>query len=330
MVLKEADGRKADLIDLKALREELAPRDQTIVDHEIRCIERGIAGESSAAHFLNREFGKSENVGILHDLRFCVGDDVAQIDHLVIHRVQQTAWVLESKNFSGRLDCDEQGDWTVWYGRKPKAIPSPINQARRQLILLRDWLAANSITTIRKIEPVVLISPRSSINRRHLKADDHVVKSDNFAQWWSNRNDAIGLGRALAMVGRHLANGMSPDDLVELGHKLCEAHTPLTRDWRKSLRLSAAASNAKPILTPCETAPWSRVIETSQGKITITKLPDGRLALRSEPNPELIDAIKGSCKGRARWNPRFRNWVFENEALELILARIERRLARNC
>ena len=321
MILKSAEGRDADLGELRRLRADATQADQAKIDREIRNIEKGASGEKSAAHFINREFGKSRSMAILHDLRLQMGEDVAQIDHLVIHRFQQAAWVLETKNFGGRLSCDEHGDWTLWKGRTPVSIASPINQARRQVILLKEWLSANGISTIRTIVPVVLISPTSSISRKHLRPEDHVVKSDNFGQWWEKQaNEKVGVIAAFGMLGRHLIDGMSEEDLRNLGTKFCDAHTPLAREWERTLRLSSPVPRSE------EASELPRVIESKLGNVTITRLADGRLTLRNEPGDELIAAVKASCKGRARWNPRFRNWVFDQSALPQIVSSLEKLL----
>lgn len=318
MIIKSAEGRDADLTELRRLRAEAAQADIAKIDQHIRNIEKGAVGEKSAAHFIDREFGQSPRMAILHDLRLKMDEDVAQIDHLVIHRYQQTAWVLETKNFAGRLYCDEHGDWTVWKGRKPIAIPSPINQAKRQVTLLTQWLSANGISTVQTINPVVLISPKSSINRKHLGPDDHVVKSDNFGQWWQKQtDDNIGVIAAFSMIGRHLVNGMSEEKFLELGEKLCSAHTPLVRDWEKSLKLSPSSEKTEGFVDR------PTVIESRLGAVTINELADGRFTLRNEPNDELIEIVKASCRGRARWNPRFRNWVFDEPTLPLIVSKLK-------
>lgn len=326
VILKDSDGRQADLADLMRLRETALEKDRKNIDRQIKSIEIGVAGERSAAHFLNREFGQSRRIGILHDVRLCVDGEVAQIDHLLIHRVQQAAWVLETKNFSGRMVCDEHGDWTVWNGGKPIAIASPVNQARRQAILLKAWLDAHSIATIRKIEPVVLISPRSSINRKHLGPGEHVVKSDNFGSWWNTQTEKIGVTSLFGMVGRHIVNGMSEADLVDLGRQLSEAHSPLSRDWRATLRLSESVGSSEIHPVSGSHDDGHRVIETRLGAITITRLSDGRFTLRNDPNEALIDVVRTSCRGLARWNPRFRNWVFAEENRQAILSKLASKL----
>jgi hypothetical protein len=291
----------------------------------------GVAGERETAHFLKREFGQSDKVAVFNDLRIGIKGDFTQIDHLLIHRVQRAAWVLETKNYAGRLSCDEHGDWTVWRGGKPTSIPSPIEQARRQCEWLRLCLKAHGLEPLNRIEPVVLISPSSSVNRTKLPPDSHVVKSDNFGTWWNKRTDAIGLGTALTMVGRHLLGGMSRDDLVAFGERLVRLHVTAIRDWRAQLRLPPSDVHTEPSSGPPETSQTSSkadevnaplIIQTIHGKVTITRVPDGRYALRNEKNDALIELVKNACKGKANWNPRFRNWLITESELTGMLVSI--------
>jgi len=292
----------------------------------------GSRGERDAAHFLNREFGASEKTMIIHDLRFEIDGEFAQIDHLVLHRIQRSAWVLETKNHAGRLTCDEHGDWTVWRGSKPQSIASPINQARRQCEWLRRWLEQHGFKPLRKIEPVVLISPTSSMNRKHLGTSEHVVKSDNFRAWWDKQTDAIGFVSALGIVGQHLAIGMSKEEFVALGRRLVDAHVKPSRDW--SARFAVAEqSSRRPsnstyegqtnegVLVDDMSLP--RTVRTEFGSVTITRVSDGLIALRNEKNSELIEVVRAACKGKGRWQPKYRNWLLKDADLPEILIILE-------
>jgi hypothetical protein len=100
VIFKEADDHSADIVELERLKV-LAPKAAKAIEREIRNIRSGASGEKSAAHFINREFGRSERLAIIHDLRIGTDGDFAQIDHLLIHRLQATAWVLETKTTPG-------------------------------------------------------------------------------------------------------------------------------------------------------------------------------------------------------------------------------------
>lgn len=335
MIFKEADDRSKDISELRRLKETSPSSYGRAIQQQIDNIYAGVAGERDAAHFLKREFVHSENIAVLHDLRIGVDGDYAQIDHLVLHRVRGAAWVLETKNYSGRLSCDEHGDWTVWRNGKPRSVPSPINQARRHCEALRLWLNANEIAAIYEIDPVVLISPTSSVDRTKLPRDVHVVKSDNFGPWWQKQADAIGVVSALGMAGRHLLSGMSPDEFVALGNRLADAHVPTSYDWRAILRLprqkeATSHSDAQSeghedqdVVSERSGGRAPQHISTPHGEIRIARIPDGRFALRNEKNEALIEIVKHACRGKGQWNPRFRNWLISEDELPAVLRAIQ-------
>jgi hypothetical protein len=336
MILKEADDRSEEIAALERAQATAPTSQQAEIKKQIARLRSGISGERSAAHFLNREFSESENLAVIHDLRLRLGDQTAQIDHLVMHRAQASIWVLETKNHSGRLTCDEHGDWTVWRGRKPQNIPSPVRQASRQCRLLEMWLKAERIDQIQKITPVVLISPESSVNRKELTSNDHVVKSDNFGAWWTKQAEALPVLTVLGMLGRHVFSGMSKAEFKALGERLVAAHVSPAAGWVKKARPipeppRASSKDLQGCRKAVEGATYTieeqvpDVIATPFGVIKISQIPDGRYAIRNENNDELINLVKASCKGRATWNPRFRNWLASAEALPHILAAVQQR-----
>lgn len=340
MIFKQADDRSADIAELERLLVTEPISARASIEKQLRNIRAGAAGERDAAHFINREVGPSQRVAVLHDLRIGTDGDFAQIDHLLIHRLQACAWVLETKNYSGRLSCDEHGDWTVWRNGKPQPIPSPISQAQRHCRALERWLEANEVTWIREIHAVVLVSPTSSVDRRKLPKQAHVVKSDNFAAWWSEQGERIGVGTALQMLGRHLTSGMSMEDFENLAKRLAEAHVPPSFDWQRRLgaRSKDAGGKGAPQSSelkeqPVPTTPAHAIatevppsFETPFGTITLQRLADGRYTLRNEDDERLISIVKKAAKGKARWSPRFRNWVTNEAEIMQILRDLEHAL----
>lgn len=349
MILKEASGRDDDIHAIERLAA-ANPRIRDKAESEIRKIRSGMSGEDSAAHFLDREFRDSKRVAVLHDIRISAGDgDFAQIDHLLIHRIQGTAWILETKNYAGDMSCDEHGDWVVFYNRRPTAIPSPVEQAKRQAIVLERWLKRNEIKGISRINTVVLTNPRARITRKHLKADDHVVKSDNFARWYQKQVDGIGAGTALAMVGRFLVSGMDEMQLRMLGRRIGDAHQPASFDWAARLGVStngpsdrhtpvsasaipplrklsplveAVAGNRRSAPKPTPTSGDKGEVSTPIGIIRTQTLDDGRVALRHDRDDRLSNALSNACRGRGQWNPRYKNWIVRADDLSSILAAV--------
>lgn len=331
MILKEADDRASDIAELQSLLQIHDEKHHTAIQKQIDNIRSGVSGERSAAHFIDREFSASKRVMVLHDLRIDYKGDFSQIDHLLIHRIQGTAWVLETKNYTERLTCDEHGDWTIWNHGKPRPIPSPISQAKRHCETVRLWLEANGFKGIHTIHPVVLISPTSSVNRAKLKSTDFVVKSDNFGRWWEEQADKLSSVSLLGMLGRHLVNGMSQELMIFLADRLIKAHTPAKFDWASILRLpdidTSQAEGGKVHQALHMTAPAQidsiKTVQTPHGDVTISLLPDGRYALRNEKNDALIEHVRKALSGKGKWNPRFKNWLIGEEDLHQVITALK-------
>lgn len=99
----------------------------------------GDEAEAQMAYYLRRAFGDAPAVHVFNDLRLVDGDgDVAQIDHLVLH--PYGIFVIESKSVSGEIHVNEHDEWIrTWNGRS-QGMGSPIQQAKRQIELLRKLL----------------------------------------------------------------------------------------------------------------------------------------------------------------------------------------------
>jgi hypothetical protein len=105
--------------------------------------EAGARAEETLAFYLRRVFERDPNIWIFHDLRFEGGGDardVAQIDHLVLHR--HGFVVVESKSVTTRVRVNELGEWSR-YWKRWDGMRSPVQQARLQIELLRRALNEN-------------------------------------------------------------------------------------------------------------------------------------------------------------------------------------------
>lgn len=81
------------------------------------------------------------------------------------------------------------------------------------------------------------------------------------------------------------------------------------------------AIGTKPPAQSPEGAPPSTIM-TPHGEIRLVPLPDGRVALRHGTAPKIIEVVKGACKGRGQWNPRYRNWIISPEHIDSVLQAI--------
>lgn len=338
MILKQSDERSGDFIELTRLASRCNEAQKRRLDKEYVKLSSGRKGERDAAFFMNREYGESNRIGLIHDLRIGIGDEFAQIDHLVIHRLQGRVWLCETKNYGGRLQCNAHGEWTVWYGKKPQPVPSPISQARLQSIVFRRWLELNGYGYL-EVLPLVLLAPTASIDRRNMPQDVTVVKSDQFGEWWQRQSNGLGALTAMKMVAGTFWERRDEDWLRDLGDKLCRAHTPIVFDWEKRLGFEQTtpetqeqqgSSNVRALREPKEATsqfePDLSTIPTPHGKITFIALGDKEVAIRNPPVEPFIDAVRGTVKGRGRWQPRYRNWIVKIEDFAEIRDQIQERL----
>jgi len=72
----------------------------------------------------------------------------AQIDHLIVYTYGFI--VVESKSIRGEVNINEYGEWSRSYKGQWSGMPSPIKQAELQIILLKQYLCANTEKVISK------------------------------------------------------------------------------------------------------------------------------------------------------------------------------------
>lgn len=98
----------------------------------------GHEAERQMAHYLKRAFGESTEARVLHNLRLERQGEIAQLDHLILHR--HGVIIVESKSVTGQVSVNERGEWTRWWRGQGRGMPSPVLQARRQGELLHALL----------------------------------------------------------------------------------------------------------------------------------------------------------------------------------------------
>lgn len=117
-------------------------KDKIFTNSDDKFQQAGDAAERELAFYLKRYFADSPDVLVLHDLRIQLGDEVAQIDHLIIHPAGVTT--VETKSVAGKIQMKEDGQWLRWYGNnQSKGMASPLIQVKLQLELLKSLLRKN-------------------------------------------------------------------------------------------------------------------------------------------------------------------------------------------
>ncbi len=90
----------------------------------------GDKAEKQMAFYLERYFGDDERIVIINDLRLKLNNDVAQIDHLVIHEFGFI--IIESKSVTTKVSVNEQGEWIRHFnGQKGIGLGAQCNVERR-------------------------------------------------------------------------------------------------------------------------------------------------------------------------------------------------------
>ena len=229
MLIKSADDKSRRLALLQDLQKSslLDARQKEWLRVELRNLTAGIKGEREAAFHLDGHYKDGQNNVLLHDLRFQVDGEVAQIDHLVINRTGYMV-LIETKNYSGDLEVNVHGEFTVRYGKERYGIPSPYEQSRRHARILGKLLERLEISTrtdkLPEFHNVVLMHPQAIIQRPDAKALDtsFLIKADQFRAWHEKLVDGFSTGG----VFKAIFNIRSPDTIKAWGEKLKRQHRP--------------------------------------------------------------------------------------------------------
>jgi len=210
----------------------------------------------------------------MHDLRFVVESDTAQIDHLIINRMG-LVYLIETKSYSGNLQINDYGEFTVDYDGERFGIPSPIEQSKRHeriLMKLMQRLGLGGRIGELEYNHVVLLHPKATIKRPDSKLFDSsmVIKADQFPSWHDSFiQETIGLGALL----KGMVNMRSLDTIKEWGEKLMRHHRPadLTslpdfmktaveqKPERRSAKEPSVQTNSGPAPTVLTTTPASEI-----------------------------------------------------------------------
>ena len=247
MIIKEKYKPEASIETLEEILKlsHLSSATRKQVQQELRKVKSGVKGEKEATYYIDYHFRSTKNWMVLHDLRLEHQNRVAQIDHLLINRWLDF-YVLETKHFSQGLCITEDGEFLVLYRKNEKAIPSPIEQNRRHMILLEQVLKDRQIFPKRlgitlqpRLKPYILVSPNSQVVRPKKAAfnTSEVIKADTLFSQIDREIDEedtlSALGTLTKLVGR--------ETLQEIGYKLAEYHQPHAIDYYTRFNINREA-----------------------------------------------------------------------------------------
>jgi hypothetical protein len=141
----------------------------------------GFNTEKQMAFYLKRAFEDKKDIFVLNDIRLVNNNDVAQIDHLVIHPYGFI--IIESKSISSRISVNKYGEWKRIYKGKESGMPSPVQQAKRQMDFLITFLEENSVNIFKEnIATKIIGKPKYKIFKQDVLvaiSDSGIIERDN-------------------------------------------------------------------------------------------------------------------------------------------------------
>jgi hypothetical protein len=168
---------------------------------------------------------------------------VAQIDHLLINRLFDI-YVLESKNFSYEIEITPKGEFQAYDGKQHFGIPSPIEQNKRHIHLLKHFLRDNKILpkvlgmiSIRpKFKNIILLSTTSIITRPPEKKfnTSMVIKADTLRTKIDKELDKIKPVDDITSISKLT----SSSTIKKVAKKIASFHKPIKIDFRAKFGLS--------------------------------------------------------------------------------------------
>lgn len=237
MILKQTDNKTSQLKILEKLLEESTSDSQKeLIKKDYYKLKNGYEAEKENAYLIDFYLKDTKKTIVLHDLRLEYDGLTAQIDHLLISKLE--ILILESKSFKGCLEIKKDNSLEVSYNGKITSYPNPLEQAKRHAEVVKKVLAANNIisdgffSSGYKINSQVVINPNTTVRNKTLP--EHFSKADIFVTEWRKSTDNIGLIKAVKL----LAGMKSKDEILNIGNFLLSMHKPIEFDYQKKYKIA--------------------------------------------------------------------------------------------
>ncbi|SDN33511.1 Nuclease-related domain-containing protein [Desulfonauticus submarinus] len=251
MLIKSRDSKEKDLKLLRQLlKYNLTEEQRSSIKKQILILEKGLKTEDEAAYYINFYYENSKNWIVIHDLRLELKGKVAQIDHILINRFFDI-YVLESKFYKYGIKITDNGEFEVFYKNKSIGIPSPIEQNKRHIKLLADFIDSYDLLPRRagvKIKPrffsYILISPNSTIKRPPKKLFDTstIIKADTLEAIIDKQIDKQSTIECLGLA----LKTHTLSDIEKFAKKLVSFHSPININWFKKFNIKLTKNTDNP------------------------------------------------------------------------------------
>lgn len=276
----------------------------------------GYDAEKQLAFYLDRAFREAaHDFRVFHGLRVERQGDVAQIDHLVMHRYGFV--LVESKSIVETIEINEHGEFSRSFRGRRQGMPSPILQAGRQReilqLLLNDHktqlrprvgvgpLKQQAEFGDRRFAVIAAISDKGRIECRGarpeqiMKAETVVQKIQEKVAYQQSLDGFGGVARTLLNRQRsrewdeNFVHPFTDDEVDAITQFLLDQHEPRSR--------SADTPAIKPSRKPEAGSAASSTSPPSTGDRPSAEITAGVAAASSPANSR-----KGPARNMARWN----------------------------
>jgi hypothetical protein len=266
---------------------------------------KGDAGERETARALDRHFGPSLRTGVVHDVMLETRGVTIQIDHLLVSRALSTAWLVETKNLSGRISINDDGEWIQTLDDHSRTIPSPLDQAQGAAMGLGKWFEDNGFGVIDQIVPLVAVPHTTTIDRKSVRHDRNVVKADMLATWWDEWIGDQTLAWMLSKAWRRCRKGLDAEGLAKLGQSLKTADKNVRDEFQNRRRKTPDVVDERQICDGVYT------MHTVRG-----------IAIKHRNDTSLRNRVSAAAEGIAEWNERYGNWIVPEDRIDAFSKRL--------
>lgn len=266
MILKHKDDLAPQTAELERLLSlaGLSKAQREDLQDELGAMRAGNKGEKEGAYHIDFGWKDGKNSVVIHDLRIEHEGRVAQMDHLILMRTLD-CHVLETKGFSSEVRISESGEWETRTRYGWRGIPSPVEQNRRHVEVLRAFVRDHNLSPKRlglcmplRFHNWVLVSPKCQI-RRGGEEWDRVVKMDLFEKRFGESVQATGFFETLSSVSKLV----SLETLQRIGDFLVNAHKPGTVNFAAKFGIAVPSDVPAPIVREEPSAAPSKAPTTS-------------------------------------------------------------------
>lgn len=250
MILKEIDDKTKEIQILeKFINASTNDKQKFLIKQDLSKIKNGYESEKDNSYLINFYLKDAKNTVVLHDIRLEHNNLTAQIDHILINRVEIV--VIESKSYAGILEIKDDGSFEVDYSGTKRTFLNPLEQNKRHTEVLKQFLDKNGLLKNQigqeiTIKNQVIINPTTTIKNNILPKD--ILRADKFISDWKNKLETASFFK----ITKSLLSMKSQETINEIANLLIKNHKPINFDYEKKYKIKVSHTEDKIDITKKE------------------------------------------------------------------------------